>query len=104
MRWEALMLRRYLPFGKPLMQVCARDTWAYDARYTDGKCPICGGTAAGLKVPPAPAWALTLAAVPWDLVLLFLVLSVLVTAGVRVALWGGLAPGFEHSPLGRLFG
>jgi hypothetical protein len=94
------MLRRYLPIGAPIREMCERDQWIYDARYTGGKCPICGTPGAGLQ-PARPGWAAALQEVPWDLITLAFLFAVLLTLGLKVAVFGGLAPGLEHSPLGR---
>jgi hypothetical protein len=65
---------------------CPVDDWDFDARYTDGACPICGWRPEGSAVAAVPAWRQQLARVPWDYVGLGFLFVVLVALGIFVAL------------------
>lgn len=69
---------------------CELDDWDFDPRYTEGVCPICGWQPEG--APPAPQWLLLSRRVPWDVVLLLVVLFVAVFLGMIVAQAAGLIP------------
>lgn len=71
---------------------CDLDNWDFDARLTDGVCPICGWAPDG-ALPPVPAWLQQLRRVQWDFVGLVLLAAFLLVMGVLVAqaahLFGG---------------
>jgi hypothetical protein len=61
---------------------CEVDDWEFDARYTDGACPICGWKPAG--APAAPLWLALVRRVDWELVGLLALFAFLVFWGVIV--------------------
>jgi hypothetical protein len=62
---------------------CELDRWTFDARYTDGKCPICGWAPEG--APAAPGWLVTARRFEWELTGLVALMVVLVVLGAVVA-------------------
>ena len=64
---------------------CATDDWDFDPRYTGGACPICGWRPEPVVARELPEWQRRLAAIPWDLVALGMLLVILVGVGVYVA-------------------
>jgi hypothetical protein len=62
---------------------CELDDWTFDARYTDGRCPICGWQPDG--APVAPPWLSAARRFEWELTGLFVLLIVLAVLGAVVA-------------------
>lgn len=62
---------------------CELDGWTFDARYTDGKCPICGWAPEG--APTAPGWLVTARKFEWEVTGLLTLMVVLVVLGALVA-------------------
>jgi len=62
---------------------CELDDWTFDARYTDGKCPICGWAPEG--APTAPGWLVAARRFEWELTGLVVLMVVLVVLGAVVA-------------------
>jgi hypothetical protein len=80
--------RRLIP-GRPAARAyCELDKWAFDPRYTQGRCPICGWVPHGARA--YPAWMALARRVDWDLLALFLFADLLVLLGLVVARAGGL--------------
>ncbi|HVH63179.1 MAG TPA: hypothetical protein VNA65_06220 [Candidatus Dormibacteraeota bacterium] len=75
---------------------CETDDWAFDPRYTNGKCPICGWAPEG--VPTAPRWLALSNRVDWQMVGLFMLVDVLFFLALIVAHAVGLITG--HPTLG----
>jgi hypothetical protein len=73
-----------LPASRARVFHCELDDWDFDARLTDGVCPICGWAPEGGTVPD-PAWVLLLRRVQWDFVGLLVLAAVLIVLGVLVA-------------------
>ena len=77
---------------------CELDGWTFDARYTDGRCPICGWAPDG--APTAPGWLVAARRFEWELsglvalVVVLFVLGALVAhaAGYRLPLLNAPAP------------
>ena len=67
---------------------CELDQWAFDPRYTQGRCPICGW--APERARAYPAWMALARKVDWDLLGLFLLADLLILLGVVVARAAGL--------------
>ena len=61
---------------------CELDDWEFDARYTDGVCPICGWKPEG--APSAPRWLRLTRMVDWEMVGLLALFAFLVFWGVIV--------------------
>ncbi len=70
---------------------CPIDDWSFDARYTDGACPICGWRPEGLTWA-APPWMRAYRRVDWELLSLFVTLLLLVLLGILVERAAGLTP------------
>jgi hypothetical protein len=84
-----IALKRLRPTGPAGARAyCELDKWAFDPRYTLGRCPICGWEPAG--VPSFPRWMSLLRRVDWDLFGLLLIFDILVVLGLVVARAGGL--------------
>lgn len=91
--WNAARLLR--PRRKSVRAYCDLDSWSFDPRYTDGKCPICGWVAPG--APTAPLWLVLARRFEWEMaglvalmaVLAVLALGVIHAAGYRVP-WPGV--------------
>jgi hypothetical protein len=80
--------RRLIP-GRPAARAyCELDKWAFDPRYTQGRCPICGWVPDGARA--YPAWMALARRVDWDLLALFLFADLLVLLGLVVARAAGL--------------
>jgi hypothetical protein len=78
---------------------CELDHWAFDPRYTDGRCPICGWAPAG--APTAPAWLMVARKVDWQLLGLLALAIILVLLGLVVAQAAGFhAPASHFAPNG----
>jgi len=67
---------------------CEADDWTFDARYTQGRCPICGWTPEG--APTMPRWMSLARRADWEMVGLLVLLDVLVLLGLVVARAAGL--------------
>jgi hypothetical protein len=67
---------------------CQVDQWAFDPRYTQGQCPICGWKPEGARA--YPTWMAMAMRVDWDLLALFLFADLLVLLGLVVARAAGL--------------
>ena len=67
---------------------CELDDWEFDARYTEGVCPICGWQPEG--APRAPRWLALSRRVDWELTGLFALFVILVFWAVIVARAAGL--------------
>jgi len=62
---------------------CELDNWTFDARYTDGRCPICGWAPEG--APTAPGWLVAARRFEWELTGLVALMVVLLVLGALVA-------------------
>lgn len=77
------------PTKRTTVAHCAVDEWDFDARYTDGVCPICGWKPPG-DATVLPGWYVALQRVPWDFVglgtlaVLFIVFGVLVARAAKL--------------------
>lgn len=88
--WNAARILRPLR-RRPSRAYCELDSWSFDPRYTDGKCPICGWAAP--DAPNAPMWLILARHFEWQLaglaalmvVLALLAVAVVHAAGFRVA-------------------
>lgn len=69
---------------------CEADGWTFDARYTQGRCPICGWAPEG--APNAPRWLATVNRMDWQMIGLVFLADVLVLLGLIVANATGLLP------------
>lgn len=69
---------------------CPTDDWTFDARYTQGRCPICGWAPEG--APSAPRWLSLVNRLDWDTLGLLLLADVLVLLGLIVAHAVGIIP------------
>ncbi len=67
---------------------CELDKWAFDPRYTQGRCPICGWRPEG--APAMPAWMLLAQRIDWELFGLLLLADLLLFLGLVVARGAGL--------------
>jgi hypothetical protein len=67
---------------------CELDKWAFDPRYTQGRCPICGWAPEGARL--YPTWMALANRIDWELFGLFLLADVLILLGVVVARAAGL--------------
>jgi hypothetical protein len=76
---------------------CEADSWSFDPRYTQGRCPICGWQPEG--APDAPAWLALVKRLDWEILGLFLLVDVLFLLGLVVANAAGLLPA-GHPSLG----
>jgi hypothetical protein len=74
---------------------CEADDWEFDARYTEGACPICGWQPEG--APHAPRWLTLSRKVDWEMVGLFALFVVLVFCAVIIS----QAAGFRLPHPGR---
>jgi hypothetical protein len=84
-----VIVRRRLIPGRPAARAyCELDKWAFDPRYTQGRCPICGWVPDGARA--YPAWMALARRVDWDLLALFLFADLLVLLGLVVARAAGL--------------
>jgi hypothetical protein len=63
---------------------CVVDDWSYDARYTRGRCPICGAEASDIQPNAQPTWLATLSRVNWDLAALAVLGIILLITGAVV--------------------
>lgn len=83
--------------ARPAARVrCEKDNWAFDPRYTNGKCPICGWRPEG--VAAVPRWLAVVNRADWELVGLFALVDVLFLLGMIVAHAAGLVTG--HGTVG----
>ena len=73
---------------------CELDRWAFDPRYTQGQCPICGWAPAG--APTVPRWLRIANRIDWELFGLFALADVLIVLGLVVANAAGLLPASGH--------
>ena len=71
---------------------CPIDNWDYDARYTEGTCPICGWRPEAVGFA-APLWMRTFQKVDWELAGLFMTVVLLVVLGILVERAAGLTAG-----------
>lgn len=85
------------PAKRPTRVRCPVDDWAFDSRYTAGRCPICGWVAEGAA--SAPLWLAIVNRLDWEMIGLFALADVLVLLGLMVAAGTGLITG-HHSGLG----
>ena len=69
---------------------CEADSWNFDPRYTQGKCPICGWAPPG--APDAPMWLKVANRMDWEMFGLFMFFDLLVLLGLIVAHAAGLLP------------
>ena len=69
---------------------CPTDDWTFDARYTQGRCPICGWAPEGAVA--APRWLSVVNRLDWDMLGLLLLADVLVLLGLIVAHAAGIVP------------
>ena len=84
-----MIARRRLIPGRPAARAyCELDKWAFDPRYTQGRCPICGWVPDGARA--YPAWMALARRVDWDLLALFLFADLLVLLGLVVGRAAGL--------------
>jgi hypothetical protein len=67
---------------------CELDKWAFDPRYTQGRCPICGWAPEG--APAMPAWMVVAQRIDWELFGLLLLADLLFFLGLVVARGTGL--------------
>ena len=95
MQMPALRLQRPA-FPRPAATVaklhCELDDWWFDARYTDGACPICGWRPEGVAFA-APLWLRTARRTDWELVSLLVTVALLIVLGIFVERTAGLSPG-----------
>lgn len=70
---------------------CPVDNWWFDARYTDGACPICGWKPDGVTYA-APMWLQVVQRADWELLGLVFMVIVLVVLGILVERAAGLSP------------
>ena len=70
---------------------CELDDWWFDARYTDGACPICGWQPEGVTYA-APLWLQIARRTDWELVGLLFTVALLIVLGVFVERTAGLSP------------
>jgi len=71
---------------------CELDGWWFDARYTDGACPICGWRPEGVTYA-APLWLRAYRRMDWELLALVLTVALLIVIGILVERTAGLSPG-----------
>jgi hypothetical protein len=69
---------------------CQSDHWAFDPRYTGGRCPLCGWVAP--EAQTAPALIAALRRLEWDITGLFLLVIGAIVVGGLVAHAAGLLP------------
>lgn len=69
---------------------CEEDSWKFDPRYTQGRCPICGWAPPG--APDAPRWLRAANRMDWEMFGLFMFFDLLVLLGLIVAHAAGLLP------------
>lgn len=69
---------------------CVDDDWAFDPRYTQGRCPICGWAPDG--APNAPTWLALANRADWEMIGLFALADLLVLLGLVVARAAGFIP------------
>jgi hypothetical protein len=75
---------------------CPVDDWTFDARVTEGRCPICGWAPDGVVVE-APEWVRFMRWVDWDivglvsLIVVAIILGVIVSRSVHLT-WQDLSP------------
>ena len=69
---------------------CQADSWEFDPRYTQGRCPICGWAPEG--APSAPRWLRLANRIDWEMFGLFILFDLLVGAGLVVAHAAGMLP------------
>jgi hypothetical protein len=67
---------------------CELDKWAFDPRYTQGRCPICGWAPEGARA--MPAWMVVAQRIDWELFGLLLLADLLFFLGLVVARGAGL--------------
>jgi hypothetical protein len=79
-------LRR--PGRRAARAYCELDQWAFDPRYTQGRCPICGWAPEG--APTVPAWMGLAQRIDWELFGLLMLADLLVLLGLVVARGTGL--------------
>jgi hypothetical protein len=70
---------------------CELDDWWFDARYTDGACPICGWRPEGVTYS-APLWLRAARSADWELIGLVFMVLLLVVLGFFVERTAGLSP------------
>lgn len=70
--------------GRARVFHCELDDWDFDARLTDGVCPICGWAPEG-ALQPLPPWAQQLQRIQWDFVGLLILAAFLLVMGILVA-------------------
>jgi hypothetical protein len=75
---------------RPARYFCEADRWTFDARYTQGRCPICGWAPEG--APAAPPWLALVNRLDWEMVGLFLLVDLLVLIGLVVVRAAGILP------------
>jgi hypothetical protein len=95
MQMPALRFRRpsFAAGGETVGRLhCPIDDWDFDARYTEGACPICGWRPEGLAYA-APLWMRVFRALDWELVGLLVMVLLLVLLGILVERAAGLTPG-----------
>jgi hypothetical protein len=68
---------------QPSRYFCELDRWSFDARYTNGRCPICGWAPAG--APTAPGWLMTGRRMDWQVFGLLALAIILLLVGLIVA-------------------
>jgi hypothetical protein len=69
---------------------CETDAWAFDPRYTQGRCPICGWAPEG--APVAPRWLKVANRLDWEMVGLFMFVDVLFLLALVVLSAAGMLP------------
>ena len=76
--WNVARLRR----RRPPRAFCELDSWSFDPRYTEGRCPICGWVAP--DAPEAPMWLALARRFEWELAGLVVLMAVLALIAVTV--------------------
>ena len=76
--WNAARLRK----RRGAKAFCELDSWSFDPRYTEGRCPICGWVAPG--APDAPLWLTLARRFEWELAGLVALMAVLALIAVGV--------------------
>ena len=82
---------------QPSRYFCELDGWGFDARYTNGRCPICGWAPPG--APTAPGWLTVGRRIDWQLFGLLALAVMLLLAGLVVAQAAGFTPPASQSHL-----
>jgi len=75
---------------QPSRYFCELDRWNFDARYTNGRCPICGWAPPG--APTAPGWLVYGRRLDWPIFGLLALAILLVLIGLIVAQAVGFTP------------